>query len=71
MKLIEAAKKLRVHPITLARKARTGKIKATKHYYYMVTALNDVGETEGSNEIEVAVNKEREVWATYDFKTKW
>ena len=29
MKLIEAAKKLRVHPITLARKARTGKIKAT------------------------------------------
>ena len=36
----------------------------SKHYYYMVTALNDVGETEGSNEIEVAVNKEREVFAT-------
>ena len=29
MRISEVAKKLRVHPITLARKARTGKIKAT------------------------------------------
>lgn len=29
MKLIEVAEKLRVHPVTLARKVRTGKIKAT------------------------------------------
>ncbi len=36
----------------------------TKIYYYMVTALNDVGETAGSNEITVAVNKVREEFAT-------
>ncbi len=32
------------------------------HNYYKVTALNDVGETVGSSEIDVTSNKERSVW---------
>lgn len=31
-------------------------------YYYQITALNDIGETLGSTEQSITVNKERDVW---------
>jgi hypothetical protein len=31
-------------------------------YYYQITALNDIGETVGSTEQSIAVNKERDTW---------
>lgn len=34
------------------------------HNYYKVTALNDVGETVGSSEIDVTTNKHRNAWIT-------
>lgn len=36
----------------------------TNHNYYKVTALNNVGETVGSAEIDVTTNKERNSWIT-------
>jgi hypothetical protein len=37
----------------------TGVSAGSYHYYYVVTALNEVGETVGSNRIDVAINEER------------
>lgn len=40
-------------------------------YYAYVTALNDVGETEGSNEASIAVNKKRDNWNSATDKITW
>jgi len=48
---------------------RTVLTTGTNNYYYVITALNDVGETEGSSELTVAVNKKRETWAATEFIT--
>lgn len=48
---------------------RTVLTTGTNNYYYVITALNDVGETEGSTELVVAVNKKRETWTATEFIT--
>lgn len=40
-------------------------------YYAEVTALNDIGETVGSTEASVAVNKQRDAWTTAHEKITW
>ena len=41
-------------------------------YYAQVTALNDIGETVGSTEASIAVNKDRDNWTTtHNDKVKW
>lgn len=36
--------------------------------YYQVTAVNDIGETAGSTEFTITVNKERDIWSAADEK---
>lgn len=40
-------------------------------YYAEITALNDIGETVGSTEASVAVNKQRDAWTTAHEKITW
>lgn len=40
-------------------------------YYGEVTALNDIGETVGSTEASIAVNKQRDNWVSTTDKVKW
>lgn len=49
-------------PTGLAGNRGAGLPDGTYHNYYKVTALNDVGETLGSAEIDVTTNKQRTVW---------
>lgn len=48
---------------------RTVLTTGTNNYYYVITALNDVGETEGSTELHVEVNKKRDTWANTEYIT--
>ena len=47
---------------------RTVLTAGTFHNFYVVTAVNDVGETIASNEIDVTTNKVRDAWLT---ATEW
>jgi len=58
-----------IDPISDLSFARTVLTTGSFHYWYMVTALNAVGETVGSNEIDVTVNKERVNWGDTEYVT--
>lgn len=49
--------------------ARTGLTAGDYDYYYQVTAQNEVGETVGSTEETIGVNKARENWDTSNYVT--
>lgn len=49
--------------------ARTGLTSGSYTYYYQVTALNEVGETVGSTEESIAVNKTRDEWNSSNYLT--
>jgi len=48
-----------------------GLTSGTYTYYAEVTALNAVGETVGSTEASITVNKERDTWTAADDKLDW
>ena len=56
-------------PVSDLSYSRTVLTDGSFHYYYMVTALNDVGETVGSNEIDATVNKDRLTWESTEYLT--
>lgn len=49
--------------------ARTGLTAGSFTYYYQVTAVNEVGETEASTEQNITVNKTRDDWDTSNYLT--
>jgi len=49
-------------PTGLAGNRGAGLSAGSYHNYYKVTALNDIGETVGSAEVDVTTNKVRDVW---------
>lgn len=49
----------------------SGLSSGTYHYYAEVTALNAVGETTGSTEASITVNKERDLWTSTTDKVTW
>ena len=44
----------------------TGISSGNYHYYYVVTAHNEIGETIASDEIDKAVNEDRDLWSSTD-----
>lgn len=49
----------------------SGLASGTITYYAEVTALNEIGETTGSTEASIAVNKERDNWTSTTDKVTW
>lgn len=49
----------------------SGLASGTFTYYAQVTSLNDVGETVGSTEASIAVNKDRDTWTSSTDKITW
>lgn len=54
-----------------ASRVASGLTSGTYVYYAEVTALNDVGETVGSTEASITVNKDRDTWTASTDKVVW
>lgn len=54
-----------------ASRTASGLSSGTHTYYAEVTALNEVGETVGSTEASITVNKERDTWTSTTDKVVW
>lgn len=58
-------------PANLAASITSGLTSGSYTYYAEVTALNEVGETTGSSEVSITVNKQRDNWIAGTDKLTW